>query len=551
MHKAKLRAVLVIISLVLIYLILEISFLKLPGIYCDEVLHAKFSLDIKEFLRQHSFIELFLRKVTTPPLMLGLHDGMLDSFILVFITYLLPFLSINVVSARLMVVFFGALTIILTYLFTKKLFSKGYALLTILLLVLNPGFIMGTKVGTYSGTIMATIYMAVLCLLLKWYRLKKNIYFFIAMFLLGLGMWTRIWFFWFIVGISLTAVVFIRDIRQRFEIKKYTGFLKYILLGAIFFSLGCFVIIHQELTSNFSITKYLLSSARNPALSCGYYHNNLEYLSNLSIIMSNFRDILTGKYYFLEHFREPGNQFINNLYPWAILLSIAYLFILIVIKKNYPYRKKILFILVLFVGMLVFTPVTIGQLASYHFYLFFPIVQLIISIAIISLIQYFKKFKVIVIVVIASSVLLLSKELIGLKGYFYYLKNNGGIRLYSSAVYDLTDYLLKEKATNVIVGDWGLNNIIELNSGGRIEPIERFQPEQWNLANAQELFIKNKNSLYVFYAKEASSHPPNLENFLTVAKQLNLNFIEKKVFYEKDGTPVYFVMALKENNKEL
>lgn len=522
-----------LLLLIAIFLIIEISFIKYPGILCDEAGAPKTALIIKKGLSENSFTEAILKKRI--PLMRFWH-GALDAHILAFIFYLFP---AGVVSIRLMAIFFGATTIFLTYCFTKEFFNKKYALLCILLLVINPGFIMGTKIGVEYGTIMSTIYMGILFFFLKWYRLKKNIYFCFAMFLLGLGMWTRIWFFWFVFGISLSAIIFKNDIKQRFEINRQTKLLKYIILGVLFFSLGCSPIIYNECTTNLSTVKYVLGGLRNPYAK---EHNNLQYFRNLSVAMDNFREVLTGEFYFLQ-FQTHGNRFVNNLYPLILLISIIYLFVFAIFKKDFLYRKNILFLLILFIGMLILTPISQNHLPRFHFYFFNPLIQLIISVAVLNSIQYIKKFKITLIIIIIFFILFIVKELNGIRGYFYYLSKTGGKLHFSPAIYDLTDYLLKEKVSSVVVGSWGLHNVIDVCSDGRTST-----EEYWWRTNIEgwRSHLLNKNKLFIFYSKEIVNLN-SLEDFIKAAKQLNLKIVEKKRFYERDGSPIYIIMSQKEN----
>lgn len=523
------------IFLIFVFLIIEISFIKLPGPYCDEAAVGNRALNIKNALQENLSIGTIL--TTNPRLLMADCRGFLDAYIYAFIFYFFP---VGVVSLRLMAIFFAVLMIIFTYFFTKEFFNKRYALLAILLLVINPSFIMGAKIGmSCYGIIMNSIYMIILFYLLQWYRSKRNIYFYLAMFLLGLGMWVKIFFFWFIFGIFITAIVFKRDIKQRFGINKITGFLKYVISGVTFFILGCVPVLYGVSALNFNIVKRVFAGLKNPSLWSGQ-HNNLQYFRNFSIVVNNFSNILTGNFYFMHQFGDQSRKFINNFYPWVFLISIGYLFIFAIFKRNLTYRKNILFILVLFSGMFILTPISYTHLPWYHLYFFHPLIQLIIAVAIVNSAEYFKKIKIIIIMIAIFLILFIGKELNGIRGYFYHLKKTGGKLYFSSAIYDLTDYLLKTKRSNIIIPSWGLQNIIDITSGGLIRTQQIWHIGDW------EPFLKDKNALYIFYPKEHSNTMfNNLDDFLATAKKLNLTLVEEKRFYEKDGEPVYIVMHQK------
>lgn len=552
MKKSTCLESLFLIVLILIFLILEISFIKLPGIYCDEADVGVFALQINNCLTQsyseekptnNIFVDFFTKRIPylcqSHLLIRGFH-GALDSYILAVVFSLF---SVGVVSMRLLAIFLGAATILATYFFTKEFFNKNYALLATFLLVISPGFIMGTKTGMDKGTILLTIYMTVLFCFLKWYRLKKDIYFYLAMFLLGLGMWTRIWFFWFVFGLFVTAIIFNNDIKQRFEINRISKFLKYIVLGGIFFCLGCSIFIYNELMFNFSTVKYVLACFRSPSLNIGT-HNNLQYFHNFSTVISHFQNILTGAFYFGIELLENDGKFINMLCPWAFLISVIYLLIFSTLRKDFPYRKNILFLLTLFIGMLILTPISHSLLPWYHFYFFYPLVQLIISVAIVNSIKYFRKLTIVMIVILAFSFVFIIKEINGVRGYFYYLKRTGGKLYLSPVIYDLTKYLIKEKTSNVVAVSWGLQNVIDVASGGKIQTQEAWPTLDW------EPYLCKENNLFVYFPKEISPNLNNVELLFETAVRLKINLVEKKRFYDKSGRIIYVVMEITKAKKQ-
>jgi len=463
----------------------------------------------------------------------------LDVYLLLLTFSVFP---IGVESMRSVAIFFGVMTIILTYLFTKEFFNKKYALFTIFLLVINPGFIMGTKIGIHHATIMNALSMTILLCLIKWYRLKRNIYFYLGIFFLGLGMWTRIQFFWLVFGLFLTAAVFRNNLKQRFKNDNVNNLWRYAILGAIFFLLGCLPIVYHECTTSFSTVKLLMNYLKSPL----YGVDNLRYFYGLATIMHRFYRYLTGAAYFLLQFQDPSNNFINNLYPWVLLISIVYLIISIILRRELPYKKNIIFLLVLFIGMLIITPISISGYADFHLFLFYPFVQLIISVAVIDFIHTFKKLKVVVITVVVFSIIFIVKEINGVKGYLYLLNKTGGRLYYSPTVYELTDYFLKSKKyTGIIIGSWGLQNVIDVVSGGKIQTTYclQYSEEQYRQ------FLQDKTNIYVCYPKEfpnivMNRNLNNLENFMYAVNQLNLRLTEIKRFYERDSTPIYIIISI-------
>lgn len=537
---------LLLVALILIFLILEVSYIKLPGLYCDEASVGTFALHIKndlsdsyaeEKVTENILVDFFTKRIPhlgqSAVLMRGFH-GLLDSYILAVVFSVFP---PGVVSMRLLAIFLGAATILLTYFFTKGLFDKSHALLAVFLLVINPSFIMGTKIGMDNGTIMITICMAVLFCLLKWFRSRKDIYFYLAVFFLGLGMWTRIWFTWFIAGLFLSAIMFRNDIKRRFEFNKSSRLFKYLILGSLMFCLGCLMIIYNEFFWRFATIKYVFVCLKNPTLNIGT-HNNLHYFQNLFTVVNNFTQLLTGNLFFSAQFFIEGTGIVNTLYPWLLLFSIIFLTVLCILAKNFPHRKKVLFLLTIFIGMFLLTPISISQLPYYHFYFFIPLIQLIISAAIVSSFRYFAKFKILIIIIAVFSLTTIAGELNCLKGYFHYLKKTGGGLYYSPAIYDLTDYLIKEKTNYAVMVSWGLHNVIDVASGGKIQT-----KEAWYIIDFEPYLCKEDN-LFVYFPKEISPDYNNVDRFFETAGKLKINLVEKKRFFDRGGRLIYVVMKM-------
>jgi len=527
------KDILLLIFLATVFLIYEIGSIKFPGPETDEAGVACEAMSIKQSLSGQSFIRAMLNHQL--PLMRGYH-GALDVYVLISIFSIFP---IGVESMRMTAIFFGIVTIFLTYFFIARFLNKKYALFSVFLLIIHPGFIIGTKSGMHYATIMNALALGILSCLLKWYLSKRNKYFYLAMFMLGLGMWTRIQFFWFVFGVFLTAVVFRNKIRQRFEISSTRKFLGYSILGIVFFLLGSSIILYNECTTDFSTFRTIWECLKNPI--SGQNLNNLLYFRNLfEVIGNNFRNILTSGYYFGFAFQDTSNKFINNLYPWLFLTSIVYLSAFVAIKKNHPLRKRILFLLLLFVGMFILTPISVSYLPVFHLYFFYPFIQIIVSMAIVTSLQHFKRLKLIVLAIVLFFILFMVNELNALKGYFNHMEESGGKQYYSAAIYDLTEYLVNNKISSVVLSHYGPRNSIKLVSGGLIQEKGCDSVKDWGT------FIREKN-VFIFYSKEpmdCTDKFSNLGNFLINAERLDLDEHEIRRFYERDGSPVYSVYTV-------
>jgi 4-amino-4-deoxy-L-arabinose transferase-like glycosyltransferase len=120
---------------------------------------------------------------------------------------LLPFFALlgsDVFALRLMPIVFAALTLFLTYLLTQQLFNKRVAVITYLLLAVNPSFIFWSRQGVFVTSITAMIAVASLLCWLRWYREQRTRYLYMATYLFGLGLYAKLLFLWVIVALGAT-----------------------------------------------------------------------------------------------------------------------------------------------------------------------------------------------------------------------------------------------------------------------------------------------------------------------------------------------------------
>src|SRR4029078_2915627 len=115
-------------------------------------------------------------------------------------TYLaLPFFAlfgINVVSLRLMTVGVGVLAIILTFFLARAWFGSNVARLSVLMLATSPAWVFWSRLGVYVVSQVMPIAAGSLTAFPAWVRRwplgSRNGPLYLGMFLLGLGLTTKI-----------------------------------------------------------------------------------------------------------------------------------------------------------------------------------------------------------------------------------------------------------------------------------------------------------------------------------------------------------------------
>ncbi|MCL5994676.1 MAG: glycosyltransferase family 39 protein, partial [Chloroflexi bacterium] len=222
-----------------LFLALTLRQLNLPGLYYDE------ALDLAPMLQvMHGEPTELLRGIGvtigtyTYPVMLLDYMGNLNGYLTI------PFMALfgpGVIAARLQPIVFSALTIVLAYALARAWFGRGVAAVTALLLAVNPSFIWFSRQGISVTSVMTVFSLGSLLLLDRWraesrdWRLEMNgqspispgtpgrnlqslissstlgrtLKLLFAGLLIGLGLWAKLLFLWWIVILGVMALVWV------------------------------------------------------------------------------------------------------------------------------------------------------------------------------------------------------------------------------------------------------------------------------------------------------------------------------------------------------
>lgn len=532
---------LILFILILLYLILEVSNIKLPGLYVDEAWPGCGSLQIIKNIGpfSYSLIRIFDWNF---PIMLGAeYSGVMESYIL---TPFLWLFGINVVVLRLVPIIMGAVTLIFVYLFLKDFFDKKVGILTVFLLVINGIFLLETKLGLNSASMHHFAGMCALWALWKWYRGKEVKYFCLGMFTLGLGVSIRVWFIWFVDGVFLLSLIFFKSILNRINKKV----LSYTLLGVAFFCLGIFFFIFYNLISNFATVRFIIEHF----LYTRDKINNIEYFSNFISRLRNFGLWLNGSWSLLEqggwNNRTPIKDiFTNSISQGLFLWSFIYLTLTAFFKKSHYARKRVLFILLLFLMILLQSPFTLSTLAGPHLFILYPLIQMIIALAFVDIIINFKTNKIMLGLIVAVFFVFIFKECsTTLNNNYLYFNKTGGTGNNSNSIYSVSKYLEDKQIYKPAAMDWGIyHNLIFLSQG-------KVTPEVFDYVEAgidKEIFVaelKNlleKPNTYIFHADEFSNRQDVYSIFREACRESGKSIIKEKIFYQKDGRAIFILYS--------
>ena len=521
-----------------LYLIFTTFKISLPGVHFDEVSGAIGAVDILKkadssfFLSARLFNRLF-------PLMVQPYDGSLGSYILI------PFFQvfgINTFSLRIAPILFGLFTLLYTYFFTKELFNQKAAIISILLLSINPNYILGSKIGNPSSYAVFFL-MAALFYLLKWHKTKRVFYFIIAVFLLGLGTSTISWFLWVVVAFLISGIIFHKDIGIKIREDKPNSFFSYCLWGITFFCLGNFLLLWGNLSKNFLTLRYVCQHF------CNTKHgiNNLNFISNFIARMDTFIYFLNGRTIADEIFyKRPG----NIIFPYLFIFIFSWLIFSLFFSKNMYFKKKrVAFVLVFFVSILIQSCFTLSGFRHCHLFVLITFIQVIIAIGFVEITANLRKnilqkfFSCFLFILFSLSVLFNLKIL---KNNYDDLIKTGGRGMWSDAIYQLAAWVRESKFKNFVAMDFGFSRNLYFLTRGEVDINDCQMSEETiyhdYLERLSEL-LQDENNMYIFHAQEFTLHKKGQTVFREIVERQGKQLIEEKMFYQKDGSLIYIVYS--------
>jgi hypothetical protein len=537
----------------MVFFFLSVTHIHLPGLYYDEAMDVVPTMQIVlgQPVEAWTGVGIHIGGMTLPV--------MIMSYLGTVCTYLaLPFfylLGVNVFSLRLMTICFGCLTIVLYYLFARELFNRRVAAVTALLLAVHPSFVFWTRQGIYVTSVMTFMAAGSLVCLLRWHRQRTDWYLYAGAFLLGVGLNAKFLFIWFIIALAVSYYVLqftslpsrsaLADRRIIWRILTFSMNAKQFGLGLLSFCVGAGGLIWYNLNTWGTVktlAKNLITTDRGV--------NNLDLFRNLFTEIKAFLVLIKGSWFGIY-----GGSFSNNLYPVVFCISVVGIAFLLFGQRYRPGwlkpyndqagtdKAKFVFLLSMLALILVQSCFTVSGLGATHLLIMLPLPQLIIALFMDLLFQVITP-KALPSALMAVVLLALAAQDLRVDFQYYQaLQRSGGLGRFSDAIYELAQYLEDNHITSPLAVDWGFKNNIQILTQGKVNPIEIFQ-YNWNPND--EFFkevsrhLKDPNNRYLFYAEEFASFK-RYDAFERIVRQENKAIQLERVFYQRDGKPVYYL----------
>lgn len=577
----RLLSLLLLAGAVALFLAQALHQLHLPGLYYDE------ALDLAPMLQvMHGETPPLLRGIgvwigdRAYPLMLMDYMGSLNGYLT------LPFMAAlgsGVAAARLQPILFSALTIVLAYRLAYVWFGRAPALLTALLLAINPSFIWFSRQGISVTSVMTVFSLASLLVLQRrletgdWglqehsKSLIPNLQSLCAGLLLGLGLWAKLIFLWWIVAVAVITLVWLLTAPARrgntgasyaVEVRARGLFILRLLpMTALGFAIGAAPLIYYNLIDllrqpfdvNNAYTLGLLLRALTQPTEYGV--NNLDVLANLGKALADFDVFVDGSYFWYN-----GVPFSNVYAVPAFIISAAAGSALAFGRREW--RKWLALLAV--IGVTVFiSSFTVSGLWATHLFILLPFPQMVVAVAAVWLCQWLRRvlaprhavsrlsgiLRNVAPVLLCAALLALpvSREVWVSQQHHAKLAETGGSGRFSDAVYALAEHLDAQKIAAPIALDWGIEKTVRVLTADRVRPEEIFgfnpEPDETFMRRCRELLTDPEQHYIVLWDRFAVYN--RREAFTRIAQEMGLQVTETFIAHERSGLPVYVMLQAK------
>ncbi|MSQ27720.1 MAG: phospholipid carrier-dependent glycosyltransferase [Dehalococcoidia bacterium] len=441
----------------------------------------------------------------------------------------------NPTALRLMTVAGGAATVILTYYWVRDLSSSRTAgWIAALLLAVHPSFVYYVRQGVHVSSLLALWMVAALWLLLRWRRGGGAWALVTGVFLLGVGVTTKVLFAWVIVALAviggtsaLAASLWPSSLKPGWPSRRTLT----VLVAAAAFIAGCAPLVIYNLQ-----TGGTLEALARGALVSQHGVDNTRYFENLRARLDSFRLLLDG-----GHFWFLGGIHGTVLNPLALVAALVVLAASAFRRVASARQNAAAGFLVAFMALVLLqSPLTLSDIYPTHLFLLLPIVAAAIAIAA----QAAGTFSPLAgrSAIVAALLLATANAGIDLQ-YRASLVASGGLAGHSDTINRLASYLDEHGIAQPYALDWGMKYSIELLTQDRVKPVEVFgyypDPDP-GFGVRMAAATAGPGATLLFHEPSHTVY----HRFDALGRILQTSGQELKLvqsFRQRDGTPIYLV----------
>ena len=521
------------------YVFFSLARLDLPGLQYDETLFANAALgDVDSGTFVEWEVPLGTRNI---PLMLMPYVGAPKALLYA------PVFALfggGAATVRIPVVVIGLVSLVLLYFLLRAVFDESVALVGFAVLASDPAFIFTNKLDWGPVALRLLLKTASLYLLWRWLRTGRLWALGFGAFLLGLGLYDKITFAWFLLALAVAALVcFGKELLRRFRILSAS-------VAAAAFIAGAFPLIAYNVRIPMgTFQRHAIVKPESWFESARYRYNLFRATLDGSAVveMVNGGDPARTT----EVVRKPTGRGVDRGFQWlfriapltgtaAFYLAVASAAGVCFLLRIRPDRK-VLFFLLLAAAETTLIAVTPEATGAHHAACVFPFTQILIAL---FLVQLYRLRPVLRLPAVALAGVLLVSQLAVDLSYLKSFETTGGVGRWSDAIYRLHEFA-RHCGRPLLLMDWGFKNQLLALNGGKTPAEEAFVPMVDQPATEQRLhalypYLLMPRALFVFHMPQFEGFPM-LDLFQRGLRACGLEGRIAATFSQRNGRPVYVV----------
>jgi hypothetical protein len=528
----------------LVFGVLTLSQLDLPGLYYDEALDVVPSMQL--LLGQPVTLErgvgVWVGNIGLPVMIMD-YVGAVNTYLTI------PFfavLGVNVYSLRLVTVVLSVITLLLTYRIGQRFFGEAVALLATALLAIHPSFVFWSRMGITVTSVMTVFSLGSLLAFLNWWDRRDGRWFVVGCLLLGLGVWSKLLFLWWIVALVAIGLALLawQAIEKGSGWSRRLGVTladvvmrRHFWAGLLAFLLGASPLIWYNVVSGATLV-----TLQKNLVTTEYGVNNLDLGRNLVAAWDTFRVLLDGSYFWYQ-----GGPFANDAYLPVFVIGAAGAGLLVATRARQHGRA--LFVSLAIVGLLIVqSSVTVSGHWATHLFISYPFPQLVVALCAVLAATTWRSglgrlagWAVAAALVVPAAAGDLNVDW----QYHATMNDSRGLATASNTIYKLAGYLDAQGIRRPVAVDWGFSKNIQILTLGRVNPEEIYgfgkQSSDVFVGEVRK-YLANPDNVYLFHSAEKAVFPRQ-DAFLSEAEKMGKTVSVDKVFYQQDGVLVYLLLS--------
>lgn len=483
-----------------LYVLLATRNITLPGIFYDEVLQAPAAIHLIKGQVNANYNRFGSQTIggRTFALMNLEYIGAFKSYLLAAV---FSVFGVNVAAFRLTGIAIVVIGLIFTTRFAKEVFGAGAAMACLWLLATDPIFILSTRTDLGPVALAFTLRMAALFYLWRWWNSGgKTLPLVIAGALLGLGVYDKTNFMWFVVAIvavGLAAWV-VHEERPRLTLMSAT------------LALAAGVIASAPLwiyNAYYNWVTFRMISPPDGDVSLA------KLIQLAPARTATLKSLLNGQAFDTWMFGQALTPHLGI--SGALLFPLSLIALVILLSVGLATRRwRLLFLPALIMAIVAQIYLTPRAWAVWHWIGIYPFPHLAIGVTPVMIWRATGKRlarqKTAAWIGAAAVFITIYFSLMTVINYHKLMKETGGVGFWSDAIYQLADTLKTHYPNRPIqLMDWGMGNTLFLLSAGQLHLREPYWAYTSSSSPKGELLrlVADPNNVFVVNAPSATLFP--------------------------------------------